>query len=74
MKGLFQCPPRATPWVLRRCPPAPCKGKSLEYMLLYNQFYLEFARNFPIFLQIPILFRTFAVVLLWMVGDESLAR
>ena len=54
--------------------PAPCKGKSLEYMLFYNQFYLGFARNFPIFLQIPILFRTFAVVLLWMAGDESLAR
>ena len=54
--------------------PAPCKGKSLKYMLLYNQFYLGFARNFPIFLQIPILFRTFAVVLLWMAGDESLAR
>ena len=35
---------------------------------------LGFARNFPIFLQIPILFRTFAVVLLWMAGDESLAR
>lgn len=29
----------ATPWVLGRCPPAPCKGKSLEYMLLYNQFF-----------------------------------
>ena len=43
-------------------------------MLLYNQFYLGFARNFPIFLQIPILFITFAVVLLWMAGDESLAR
>ena len=43
---LFQCPPRAPPWVLRRCPLAPCKGKSLEYMLLYNQFYLEFARNY----------------------------
>ena len=27
-------------------PPAPCKGKSLEYMLLYNQFYLGFARNY----------------------------
>ena len=34
------------PWVLRRCPSAPCKGKSLEYMLLYNQFYLGFARNY----------------------------
>lgn len=35
---------------------------------------LGFARNFPIFLQIPILFRTFAVVLLWMAGDESSAK
>lgn len=35
---------------------------------------LGFARNFSIFLQIPILFRTFAIVLLWMAGDESLAR
>ena len=26
--------------------PAPCKGKSFEYMLLYNQFYLGFARNY----------------------------
>jgi hypothetical protein len=43
-------------------------------MLLYNQFYLGFARNFPIFLQIPILFITFADVLLWMAGDESPAR
>jgi len=43
-------------------------------MLLYNHFYLGFARNFPIFLQIPILFRTFAVVLPWMAGDESLAK
>ena len=65
---------QAIPWVLRRCPSAPCKGKSLEYMLLYNQFYLGFARNFPIFLQIPILFRTFAFVLPWMAGDESLTR
>lgn len=23
-------------------PPAPCKGKSLEYMLLYNQFFSYF--------------------------------
>lgn len=37
---------QAIPWVLRRCPSAPCKGKSLEYMLLYNQFYLGFARNY----------------------------
>lgn len=32
---------QAIPWVLRRCPSAPCKGKSLEYMLLYNQFYCD---------------------------------
>ena len=32
---------QAIPWVLRRCPSAPCKGKSLEYMLLYNQFYWD---------------------------------
>lgn len=37
---------QAIPWVLRRCPSAPCKGKSLEYMLLYNQSYLGFARNY----------------------------
>ena len=37
---------QAIPWVLRRCPSAPCKGKSLEYMLLYNQIYLGFARNY----------------------------
>ena len=34
---------------------------------------MGFARNFPIFLQIPILFITFADVLLWMAGDESFA-
>ena len=29
MKGLFQCPPRATPWVLRiYIQKMPCKGKS----------------------------------------------
>lgn len=38
--------PGQPPWVLRCCIPAPCKGKSLEYMLLYNQFYLGFARNY----------------------------
>ena len=42
--------------------------------MVFYTILLGFARNFPVFLQIPILFRTFAVVLLWMVGDESLAR
>ena len=32
---------QAIPWVLRRCPSAPCKGKSLAYMQLYNQFYWD---------------------------------
>ena len=30
MKGLFQCPPRATPWVLMKYKPTPCKGKSFK--------------------------------------------
>ena len=28
MKGLFQCPPRAAPWVYVAISKAPCKGKS----------------------------------------------
>ena len=28
MKGLFQCPPRATPWVITDTNLSPCKGKS----------------------------------------------
>ncbi len=31
MKGLFQCPPRATPWVKPISTKSPCKGKSFEY-------------------------------------------
>jgi len=27
---LFQCPPRATPWVAIDAIPAPCKGKSFK--------------------------------------------
>ena len=42
--------------------------------MIFYTILLGFARNFPIFLQIPILFITFAVVLLWMAGDESPAR
>ena len=30
MKGLFQCPPRATPWVLLAYTKTPCKGKSFK--------------------------------------------
>ena len=28
MKGLFQCPPRAAPWVMMDASLSPCKGKS----------------------------------------------
>ena len=31
MKGLFQCPPRATPWVYISTTKSPCKGKSFKY-------------------------------------------
>ena len=34
MKGLFQCPPRATPWGLLAKTKAPCKGKSFSYLKL----------------------------------------
>ena len=30
MKGLFQCPPRVTPWVNTDANKSPCKGKSFE--------------------------------------------
>ena len=30
MKGLFQCPPRATPWVILCANLSPCKGKSFK--------------------------------------------
>ena len=30
MKGLFQCPPRATPWVVMFANLSPCKGKSFK--------------------------------------------
>ena len=66
MKGLFQCPPRATPWVLRRCPLAPCKGKSLEYMLLYNQFYLDLQDE--CLLGVKILYEAFALTIIFALG------
>ena len=31
MKGLFQCPPWATPWGLLANTKTPCKGKSFKY-------------------------------------------
>ena len=30
MKGLFQCPPRASPWVITDANLSPCKGKSFQ--------------------------------------------
>ena len=30
MKGLFQCPPRASPWVIKDASLSPCKGKSFQ--------------------------------------------
>ena len=30
MKGLFQCPPRASPWVIMVANLSPCKGKSFQ--------------------------------------------
>ena len=50
---------QAIPWVLRRCPSAPCKGKSLEYMLLYNQFYLDLQDE--CLLGVKILYEAFAL-------------
>ena len=34
MKGLFQCPPRATPWVVRSYTHTPCKGKSFKIWII----------------------------------------
>lgn len=44
---------QAIPWVLRRCPSAPCKGKSLEYMLLYNQFYWDLQETISLLSHLP---------------------
>jgi len=44
---------QAIPWVLRRCPSAPCKGKSLEYMLLYNQFYSDLQETISLLNHLP---------------------
>ena len=34
-------------------PPAPCKGKSLEYMLLYNQFYWDLQETISLLSHLP---------------------
>ncbi len=34
MKGLFQCPPRVTPWVMMGASLSPRKGKSFEGILM----------------------------------------
>ena len=40
MKGLFQCPPWATPWVIMFANLAPCKGKSFK---THTEIYKAFA-------------------------------
>ena len=41
MKGLFQCPPRAAPWVIMFANLTPCKGKSFKtHAEIYKAFAL----------------------------------
>ena len=41
MKGLFQCPPRAAPWVIMFANLAPCKGKSfINFRVSFKAFAL----------------------------------
>ena len=40
MKGLFQCPPRASPWVVMFANLSPCKGKSFKEPDDYKAFAL----------------------------------
>ena len=40
MKGLFQCPPRASPWVITDANLSPCKGKSFKIPGIYKAFAL----------------------------------
>ena len=40
MKGLFQCPPRATPWVITFANLSPCKGKSFKTQAIFKAFAL----------------------------------
>ena len=40
MKGLFQCPPRAAPWVLRTQTCRPVRAKALKIQQIYKAFAL----------------------------------
>ena len=40
MKGLFQCPPWASPWVIMNAKPSPCKGKSFKKQAINKAFAL----------------------------------
>ena len=37
---LFQCPPRAAPWVFMDANLSPCKGKSFQYQVINKAFAL----------------------------------
>ena len=40
MKGLFQCPPRAAPWVITGASLSPCKGKNFKLQAKHKAFAL----------------------------------
>ena len=40
MKGLFQCPPRAAPWVLRTQTCRPVRAKALKLQAIHKAFAL----------------------------------
>ena len=40
MKGLFQCPPRATPWVLWVQTCRPVRAKAFKYQAIHKAFAL----------------------------------
>ena len=40
MKGLFQCPPRAAPWVLWTQDCRPVRAKAFKHQLIYKAFAL----------------------------------
>ena len=40
MKGLFQCPPRATPWVCVSYKKRPVRAKALKYQMICKAFAL----------------------------------
>ncbi len=45
MKGLFQCPPRASPWVVMFANLSPCKGKSFKEPDDYKAFALSWHKK-----------------------------